>query len=528
MAKKTAYFCMEFGLHEDFPIYSGGLGILAGDYMKAAKDLKLPVVGIGILWRQGYGHQVIKEGVVTDCFPENRYNFLKDTGKKVTVQIRGRDVHCKIWLCEKFGTAPLYLLDTHIPENGDWYITGQLYGWFAEERIAQEMVLGIGGVRALQALGEDPEVYHFNEGHALFAGVELIRQRMKKGEKFEAAWKAVREHIVFTTHTPVAAGNEVHSHDLLKYMGAYNELSKEQFVQMGGDPFNMTVAALRMARLSNAVAELHMHTAHKMWKEVSGISEIIGITNGVHNSTWQDKKVKATAKKGGAPLLKAHSEAKKAMIKEIEKRNGVKLKEKVLTIGFARRAAPYKRADLIFSNVGVIAPLLKKGKVQLIFSGKSHPNDLRGKEIIKRIYELSEKYPGSVVFIQDYDMKIGKLLTRGCDVWLNNPIRPLEACGTSGMKAAMNGVLNLSILDGWWPEGCEHGVNGWQIGDAYEGEDQDLKDAKSLYQTLLKEVVPTYYEKKADWVKMMQSSIAMSTVQFSAARMVKEYFERLY
>lgn len=529
MMKKVAYFCMEFGLHEDFKIYSGGLGILAGDILKAAKEGNYPLVGVGILWRQGYTTQVIGEnGKPVDCYPEYRYDFLEDTGVIVKVRIRGRQVECRVWKCMKYGNVPLYLLDTGIPGNNDPFITGQLYGWFSEERIAQEMVLGIGGVRALKALGIDVDVYHFNDSHPVVAGIELIRELMdSEGASFEEAWKKVRMRIVFTTHTPVVAGNEVHEHDLLMYMGAYNGLTYGQMLKIGGDPFGMTVAGLRLSRKANAVANLHGETARKMWKDVTGASKIIAITNGVHNGTWQDRRIiKAFENKDD--LWAPHVEAKRELFEEVKKGTGVSLNENVLTIGFARRAAPYKRSDLIFRDRKVIEPLLEEGKLQIIFSGKAHPNDLTGKEIVSSLYKMSQLYQNSVVFLQNYDMKIGKLVTRGCDVWLNNPIRPLEASGTSGMKAAMNGVLNLSVLDGWWPEGCEHGVNGWQIGDGYEGKDHEKVDSESLYKVLNNEVIPIYYQDRKKWTEMMRASIGMSSWRFSAARMLEDYYELMY
>jgi glycogen phosphorylase len=526
---KVAYFCMEFGLHEDFRIYSGGLGILAGDILKAAYDMDAPVVGVGILWRQGYTSQKIDEtGFPYDSFPEYKYDFLEDTGTAVTVNIRKRKVKAKVWKCTAFGNVPLYLLDTNLPKSPDWYLTGQLYGWFSEERIAQEMVLSIGGVKALKKLGIDVDIYHFNDSHAVFAGVELIREQMEKKKlNFEEALKKVKEHIVFTTHTPVVAGNEVHEHGLLQYMDAYDGLSYRQMVKLGGDPFSMTAAGIRLSKKANAVAQLHGETARKMWKGIPGGSDIIAITNGVHNKTWQDSGILESYNSGNG-LWETHLSLKKAMIEEINKSNNVKLDEKVLTIGFARRAAPYKRSDLIFKDKKIISDLLLNKKIQIIFSGKAHPNDLTGKKIISNLIELSKEFPDSVVFLQDYDIKIGKMLTRGCDVWLNNPIRPMEASGTSGMKAAMNGVLNFSVLDGWWPEGCRHGVTGWAIGDGYEGKDSDTVDSASLYKVLCGEILPVFYENRDKWVEMMKSSIEMSSWNFSAARMVGQYYELMY
>lgn len=526
---KVAYFCMEFGLHSDFKIYSGGLGILAGDILKTAAELEYPIIGVGILWSQGYTTQLIGEdGKPYDAYPEYSYGFLEDTGVAVKVRIRGRQVTCKVWKCTAFHNAPLYLLDTNLPENEDRLITGQLYGWFAEERVAQEMVLGIGGIRALEALGIEVDVYHFNDSHPILAGIELIRRKMDQdGLSFDEAWDSVRKQIVFTTHTPVIAGNEVHEHELLRYMGAYNGLTYGQMLKLGGEPFSMTAAGLRLSRKANAVAELHGVTARKMWQDVTGAAEIIAITNGVHNGTWQDQRI-AQAFIERKDLWGPHQEAKRELLEDIYQRNGIRLNEDILTIGFARRAAPYKRSDLIFKKPELIIPLLKEGRLQLIFSGKAHPNDKVGKRIITALYEMTKLFPKNVIFLQNYDMEIGRLLTRGCDVWLNNPRRPMEASGTSGMKAAMNGVLNLSVLDGWWPEGCRHGVTGWQIGDGYEGEDQDLVDAESLYQVLLNEVIPTYYENRSKWLEMMRASIEMSQWQFSAARMVKDYYQHLY
>ena len=529
---RVAYFCMEYGLHSDFKIYAGGLGILAGDYLKGAKDHGYPIVGIGIKWKQGYTDQRVTDtGKVLDTYPIYKYDFLKDTGVTVSVTIRKREVKCKVWLAETFGNAPLYLLDTDVPGNEDSWICGQLYGWFGEERIAQEMVLGIGGVKALRALGIKTDLYHFNEGHALFAGFELVREKIEAGMSYEDAVRETRNEIVFTTHTPVVQGNESHYIERLLYMGADNGVfNKKQFKQLGGSPFNMTVGALHLSRKSNAVAQLHAVTANKMWKKVKDRAEIIGITNAIHLPTWVDNRMVEAATKGG-DLWTTHLDNKRRLLAFVKERTGVQLNEESLLIGFSRRAVPYKRSDLIFSNRPKIDGLFRSGKLQIIFSGKAHPLDDRGKEIVQNIVALTKEYPNSVVFLENYDMTIGSMLVRGSDVWLNNPRRPQEASGTSGMKAAMNGVLNLSILDGWWPEACNHGENGWQIGDGYENKHEDKldkHDQKALYKVLLKEVVPTYYNNRAKWVAMMKQSILSTKDQFAVKRMLEEYYSELY
>jgi len=528
----VAYFCMEYGLSDRLKTYAGGLGILAGDYLKGAKDHDYPIVGIGIKWKQGYTNQRIdEEGKPYDAYYNYAYDFLEDTGVSVPVTVRNHTVHCKVWLCETFGTVPLYLLDTDIPGNSDPWITGQLYGWFGEERIAQEIVLGVGGVRALRALGIRPDVYHFNEGHALFAGFELLREKMEEEDmSFEAAWQASRKEIVFTTHTPVIQGNESHPIERIRYMNANLGLSREQLIELGGDPFNMTVGALRLSRKSNAVAQLHGKTAQQMWSHVPNRSEIVPITNAIHRPTWVDADMLEAAEKNRG-LWEAHTANKKALIEFIKERTGQELDAGKLLIGFSRRAAPYKRADLIFSKPEVIGPLLEDQTLQIVFSGKAQPLDDNGKSIVERLVAMARKYPQSVAFIEDYDMATGAALTRGADIWLNNPRRPKEASGTSGMKAAMNGVLNCSILDGWWPEACKHGVNGWQFGDGFESEDtekQDAHDLEALYAVLQNEVLPTYYENRDKWVDMMRHSIQDTREYFAVKRMLDEYYELLY
>ena len=526
---RVAYLCMEYAVSSEIKTYAGGLGILAGDYMKGATAENLPIIGIGIKWKQGYtGQKLTPEGKVCDTYQNYPYSGFEDTGKTVTVQVRKRDITCRIWRSTGFGIKNLFLLDTDHPANGDAWITGQLYGWFGEERVAQEIVLGIGGVRALQTLGLDVDVYHFNEGHAVLAALELIRQKREKGMSLAAAKEATKKEVVFTTHTPIKEGNESHPHELLQYMGANLGLSVEEMHEIGGTPFNMTVAALNLSRATNGVAELHAVTAEKMWEGVT--DEIKAVTNGIHRGTWVDKRVSSVAA-DGPKLWDLHMELKRDLIRFVSERTGKKLREDKMIIGFARRAAPYKRSNLIFQAGPAVLAALKSGDIQIVFSGKAHPLDDQGKGIVQEIVRYSREVPENVAFLEDYDMEIGAVLTRGSDVWLNNPRRPLEACGTSGMKAAMNGVLNVSILDGWWPEACQHGVNGWAIGDAVvpaTQAEQDQRDAAFLGQVLMQEVVPTFYNDKKKWIAMMQASIQTITEPFSVEAMLKKYYAKLY
>jgi starch phosphorylase len=529
---KVAYFCMEYGLDNDLKLYAGGLGILAGDYLKGARDEGLPIIGLGILWKQGYTDQYVGDnGRPYDSYPNYEYD-LEDTGVTVPVTIRDRKVVVKVWKTTAYGNADLYLLDTDIEQNNsdDRWICGQLYGWFKEERLAQEIVLGIGGVRALRALGIDVDVYHFNEGHAVLAALELIEEEKAKGRSFKDAWRSVRERVVFTTHTPVVQGNETHELRTMQFMGAFLGLNAKQMAQIGGDPFNMTVAALRLARNSNGVAQLHAVTANRMWDHVPGRSEIVGITNCIHTPTWVDQRI-TNAYKNSEPLLPVHSKIKSELLDFIEDRTGARLREDRILIGFSRRAAPYKRSDLIFSDMDRIRPYLESGQLQIVFSGKAHPLDDTGKDIVSNIVSMMRAYPEAVVFLENYDMTIGKMLTRGTDVWLNNPRRPQEASGTSGMKAAMNGVLNCSILDGWWPEACVDGENGWQIGDGFESDSEielDNHDRESLYEVLLNKVLPTYYDDPGTWESMMRESIRTTADSFAMKEMLNGYYTKLY
>ena len=519
----VAYFCMEFGLHESFPIYSGGLGVLAGDFIKSAHDLKLPVVAVGLRWERGYCVQRIgADGRPHDEFPEYDYGFLEDTGVRVRVRIRGVEVPCAVRMTQRFGHVPLYLIDPIRSE--DRWITHRLYEAGTDVRIAQEMLLGIGGIRALNWLGIPIATCHFNEGHAVFAGLEMIAEAMENSLPFPDAWEATRRRIVFTTHTPVQAGNEQHSIKDLRRMGACLELSGAEMRAIGDDPFNMTIAGLRLARAANAVSRLHAETSRAMWSHVDDAAPIFAITNGVHAPTWQAESIRK-ASHDPARIGAAHDALKRELLDEIERRGGPRLAPGTLLIGFARRAASYKRSDLILRDEARLQRLIDGGKVALVFSGKAHPDDGAGKGIVASIVRSQKAHPGGVVFLENYDMAIGRLLTRGCDVWLNNPVRPLEASGTSGMKAAMNGTLNLSILDGWWPEACEHGVNGWAIGDDKPSNDE--RDLEALYATLERDVLPAWGDRKR-WARMMAASVRMAETGFSSDRMVREYFDQLY
>lgn len=529
---RVAYFCMEYGLDNSLPLYCGGLGILAGDYLKATRDMDLPVVGIGILWRQDYTNQYVGNGGWPfDTYATYNFENVEDTGVTVNVLVRGTDVNLKVWKADNYGNVPLYLLDAGYPDSPNGWMTCKLYGGEVQDRIANEIILGIGGVRALRALGFDADLYHFNEGHAAFAGFELIREKVNQGLNFEEALEEIKNQIIFTTHTPVLAGNESHEIGLLEYMEASNGLTSDQLHQLGGDPFNMTVAGLKMSYLANGVSQLHTETAKRMWSHVPDRPDIIGVTNGVHAKTWQDQRIRL-AYEQKQDIWKPHLEAKQELFHYVKNKTGQELDINVLTIGFARRAAPYKRGELIFRDANAIDQLLSENKLQLIFAGKAHPNDGPGKEIIQQLVQMSMKYPNNVVFLENYDMHIGKLMTSGVDVWLNNPKRPMEASGTSGMKAAMNGVLNLSVADGWVAEGPVHEVSGWLIDQVFdslpEKETEDEKDLQALYHLLYNSVIPTYYEDHHRWVDMMKESIQMAQHQFSANRMVDDYFNKMY
>ena len=518
----VAYFCMEYGLSETFPIYSGGLGVLAGDFIKSARDLDLPLVAVGLRWERGYCVQRIgPDGQPYDEFPGYESEFLEDTGVRVTVRVRGREVRCVVKVTRRFGNATLFLLEPARDE--DRWITHRLYQAGTDVRIAQEMLLGIGGVRALHWLGIPISTYHFNEGHAVFAGLELVARGMELGQPFPDAWSEVRRRIVFTTHTPVIAGNEEHALKDLRRMGACLELSDGEMRAIGGDPFNMTVAGLRLARKANGVSALHGETARAMWRHVTGAAPIIGIVNGVHAPTWQAPSIRDA----GDPmrLWEAHAALKRELGGAIEARTGERLDPGALWIGLARRAAVYKRNDLILRDDARLARLLAEGPVCVVLSGKAHPDDVGGKDVLARLAAAQRRHRGRVVFLENYDMAVGRLLTRGCDLWLNNPVRPLEASGTSGMKAALNGLPQLSILDGWWAEGYRPGVNGWAIGGEEPGD--DARDGAALYDTIEREVLPAWRDRDR-WLAMMRGSVEVARERFTSDRMARDYAEQLY
>jgi starch phosphorylase len=533
---------MEYGLDPALAIYAGGLGVLAGDYMKSAGDRGAPITGVGLLWDEGYTRQTIApDGGVVDHYPKTARDALRAVDVAVEVTVCGAAVPLRAWKVDRYLGSDLYLLEP--ARDDDRWITRRLYGGGEDERLAQEIILGVGGVRLLRALGLDPEVYHFNEGHAVFAGLELLRENRFGGSTHAERIEALRPHVVFTTHTPVAAGNEVHALAALRRAGADLGFTDDELAAIGGSPFSMTVAGLRLARIANAVAELHGETARTMWRDIRGAAPIVAVTNGVHAPTWQDARIRAAVAGDGtredraAALAAAHAACKAELIAEIEAATGVALHRERLVIGFARRAAAYKRADLILGDPDRLDRLFADTVIQLVYAGKAHPRDAEGKQLVAAIADAARRHPGRIVFVEDYDLRRGALLTRGCDVWLNTPRRPLEASGTSGMKAAMNGVLNLSILDGWWPEGCRHGETGWKIGDPDPADDAfdeadarriDARDRELLFSVLEREVIPTYYHDRPRWLEMMRASIEMASWRFSSDRMLEDYVDKLY
>jgi glycogen phosphorylase len=602
---RVAYFSMEFGLHESLPVYSGGLGVLAGDHLKSASDLGIPLAGVGLLYRQGYFRQYLNiEGWQQEYYPENDFYNLplhleRDTGGTplaFDLDLAGRRVKVHIWRVQ-VGRVPLYLLDTNLEENApeDREITTRLYGGDQDMRIRQEILLGIGGIRALRLLGAEPNICHMNEGHAAFLGLERIRLLMEEKKlRFNEALEAVRAGTVFTTHTPVEAGIDHFPADLLeKYLGRYYRslgLSRDEFLGLGRqnpknhhEIFCMAVLALRLASHANGVSQLHGEVSRKMWKNVwPELPEehlpLDSITNGVHMKTWlssdmagllnrylgtrwlEDSTDAGLWRRVGripdAELWRTHRRGRERLVdfarkrlKEQLRQVGATAKEisvadevldpEILTIGFARRFATYKRGTLLFRDLDRLAKILNDTAqpLQIIFAGKAHPADHQGKELIRQIVQFShqERFRHRIVFLEDYDMAVARHLVQGVDVWLNTPRRPMEASGTSGMKVAFNGGLNMSVLDGWWCEGYK-GNNGWAIGkgEVYDDiEYQNEVEGRAIYDLLEKEIVPLFYDRGHDgfprsWIACMKASLQTLCPVFSTDRMVQEYAEHCY
>lgn len=602
--KQIAYFSFEFGLHESIPFYAGGLGVLAGDHLKEASDIGLPMVGMGFIYTEGYFVQKITE----DGWQEtSHYHFdftnmpiisvVDEHGSPISiaVELPGRMVNARVWMLQ-VGRVPLFLLDTSTIDNdkNDKTLTSRLYSSDPEVRIAQEMLLGIGGVRALRKLGYDPSLWHMNEGHSAFLTLERFREYATAGLSYDEIVHKVRSSNIFTTHTPVPAGNDQFPLWLIdKYFPVFWQglnLTREQFINLGkqsqpwGDTFSMPVLAMHLSEHCNGVSELHGKVARKMWNFLwPDRSEdeipIQSITNGVHTNFWLARRMRLLFDRYFGPDWYEHLDepevwARVDQIPDLElwdvrrhlKRklinyaieqartlwqsgrhtpaqvivDGVMLDQYSLTIGFARRFATYKRAYLLFSDYERLLRIITNPDmpVQIILAGKAHPADEPGKLMIQRVYRAAKDHQtcGRIAFLEDYDLNIARLLVQGVDVWINTPRRPNEASGTSGMKAALNGTLNFSVLDGWWWEGF-NGRNGWAIGDETDYDDpnmQDEKDAESMYDTLENQIIPMYYQTRSmgdaspQWLAMIKESMRSLGWQFSTRRMVKEYIRKMY
>lgn len=593
-----AYFSAEYGLNETLPIYSGGLGVLSGDHCKSASDLGLPFTAIGLFYRQGYFNQAIsRDGTQQTAYSMLNINELgikqivDSNGEKmlISIDLPGRVVHASIWLV-KVGRNNLYLLDSDVPQNSDHDrgITARLYGGDGDTRIQQEILLGIGGVRALEALGIHPSVYHMNEGHSGFLSFELIRRWMQNDHlSYKEALEMVAASCVFTIHTPVPAGIDVFSHDSIDmYFSQYREIfgiSREEFLALGADSgnpygFNMASMALKMTSVRNGVSKLHGAVTRRMFSHLwPGVPEnevpVTHVTNGIHTMTWLSKPYRKLFDKyldsgwsdhieqqeywraidniPDEELWKEHMRLKEGMARYVNNRIRLgalsasgsspcsTINPAVLTIGFSRRFATYKRAALIFRDINRIRKILnmEDKPVQLIFAGKAHPADIPAQDVIKYINNISEQegFEGKVVLLENYNIALARRLVQSVDVWLNNPRMPLEASGTSGQKAGLNGVINLSVLDGWWREGYNRG-NGWAIGSetVYHNEAyQDSADSDSLYEILEGSLIPLYYDRDANgvpvkWVKVMKESIKSLAARFSTQRMLQDYSSKLY
>lgn len=551
---RVAYFSMEIALRNEMPTYSGGLGVLAGDTMRSAADLELPMIGVTLVSRAGYFRQGIFDGSQIehpDVWQPERW--CRSLPARVAVSIGGRDVWIGAWLhiveghCG--GAIPVVLLDTELADNSpeDREITHHLYGGDEAYRLKQEIVLGIGGVRMLGALGVQVSKYHLNEGHAAFLTLELLRRHSHTTQEAGTAGShhdtaAVRSRCVFTTHTPVDAGHDQFPYALAEpLLGEFN-YGAELRVLAGKDRLNMTRLALNLSEHVNGVARRHAEVSRRMFPGY----EIRAITNGVHPWTWAcdsfrrlyDSRMPRWCHEpellmradgiADEEIRAAHAEAKAALADEIVRSGGHAPDSKVITIGFGRRMTQYKRPDLLFSDLDRLRAIARRHPLQIVLAGKAHPRDGSGKELIQHLHECARQLQDAipVVFLVDYDMRIARLLVSGVDLWLNTPQRPLEASGTSGMKAALNGVPNLSVLDGWWLEGWIEGVTGWAIGGDSDGD--DASDRSSLYDQLENVVLPLYYNDSAGWTRVMKGAISRNASYFNSHRMMRRYASEAY
>lgn len=556
-----AYFSMEIGLSNDIPTYSGGLGVLAGDTIKSSADLEIPIVAVTLLLKKGYFSQDIdSEGrqveYAVDWDPSR---FMIRLQKKVKVQIEGRNVYLQAW-CYKVrsiagGEIDVFYLDTDVEENikEDREITAVLYGGDAQYRLKQEIVLGIGGVRMLNALGFHIKKYHMNEGHASLLTLELLLLHKRDVESvWDENWvwdtDKVKDLCVFTTHTPIEAGHDRFSYDLVqKILGEIIPLKVLKRLS-GEQHLNLTLLALNLSNYVNGVAKKHGEVSKNLFPGY----EIHAITNGVHSFTWTCESFKRVYDKyipgwASEPELlvrseiipdnevwEAHLHAKNVLIDYVRKMTHIEMSPDVLTIGFARRFTSYKRADLLFFNLERLLKISEKGKIQIVYSGKAHPKDTPGKDIIKKIVEIAKNISDkvSVVFIKNYNIDIALKIVSGVDIWLNTPLRPREASGTSGMKAAHNGVINFSILDGWWIEGHIEGITGWSIGPKPVESSlipvHDATDADDLYDKLENLILPLYYHDRSQWIRIMKNSISKLAYYFNTNRMMRRYVTEAY
>ncbi|MGB9935338.1 alpha-glucan family phosphorylase [Thermodesulfovibrio yellowstonii] len=552
---RIAYFSMEIGIIPEMHTYSGGLGILAGDTLKSAADLRIPMIGITLIHRMGYFRQELDPfgRQIEHPDPWDIEKYLNKLDVMVEVKIENKPVYVTAWLyviqSTTGGKLPILFLDTDIPENDPQYrtLTHYLYGGDLEYRLKQEIVLGIGGIKILNELGFEIKKYHMNEGHSSFLTLELLQRFKRPIEEVwseELVWniEKVKNLCVFTTHTPVAAGHDRFPYELIQKI-AGEIVPLWLLKKLAGDGMlNMTLLGFNLSEFINGVSKKHEEVSEKMFPGY----EIHAITNGIHSYTWVSEPFKTLYNKylpGWAnepeifvrawripedELWDAHIQAKKHLIDFVNRITGANLNYDTFTIGFARRATPYKRADLLISDIERLA-MIGEGKIQIIYAGKAHPRDEGGKKLIQKIFEVKEKLKNKVkiVYLPNYDMAMAMKLVAGVDIWLNNPLKPYEASGTSGMKASHNGVPNLSVLDGWWIEGWIEGYTGWAIGTLEETSDSK-KDAEDLYYKLSSEILPLFYENRHIWIKIMKNAIAMNAYYFNTHRMVRFYVTEAY